>query len=315
MNGKNLILILVALISVVGVILFTRSYLSGLESQSQQAQPTVQTVSTTKILVAKKRLPVGTILNQEHLRWQTWPENALNEAYFKDERKDTKTVEGRVVRSPLSAGEPVTKSALVQQGERGFLAAVLTPGMRAVTVKLSAVAGIGGFVFPGDRVDVILTHTIEVSRRERYTAAETVFQNVRVLAVDQRSVQGEKIQVAKTATIEVTPKMAEKVAMLGRIGDLSLSLRSLAAADDNTLSADPDSPPIPMTMTHTLGHEVSNFLPELNAETPTGTVRINRAGSITTIDTNVTSKAGQKPQVAAVSNQQSQNSNSEGDDL
>lgn len=309
MNAKNLILILVALVGVVGVVLFTRSYLSGIENRSVQVQPTVQQIATTKILVAKRQLPVGTILNQDHVTWQTWPENALNEAYFSNQREDMNTIGGRVVRTPLSTGEPMTRSALVAQGERGFLAAVLTPGMRAVSVKLSAVAGIGGFVFPGDRVDVILTHTIEVSRREKYQAAETIFQNVRVLAVDQRSVQGDKVQVAKTATIEVTPKMAEKVAMLSRIGDLSLSLRSLAANGEGTLSADPDSPPVPVTLTHTMGHEVSNFLPEMNAETPSGTVRINRAGAISTIDT-ATAPTTTNRRVAA-----SEKTDSEGDDL
>lgn len=307
MNAKNLILILVALVGVVGVVLFTRSYLSGLESQSVQVQPTMQQVATTKILVAKRQLPVGTILNQDHVTWQTWPENALNEAYFSNQREDMKTIGGRVVRTPLSAGEPMTRSALVAQGERGFLAAVLTPGMRAVSVKLSAVAGIGGFVFPGDRVDVILTHTIQVSRQEKYQAAETVFQNVRVLAVDQRSVQGDKVQVAKTATIEVTPKMAEKVAMLSRIGDLSLSLRSLAANGESDLTADPDSPPVPITLTHTMGHEVSNFLPEMNAEAPSGTVRVNRGGTISTIDTATTPTSHRR--IAA-----SDNADSEGDD-
>ena len=307
MNAKNLILILVALVGVVGVVLFTRSYLSGLESQSVQVQPTIQQVATTKILVAKRQLPVGTILNQDHVTWQTWPENALNEAYFSNQREDMKTIGGRVVRTPLSAGEPMTRSALVAQGERGFLAAVLTPGMRAVSVKLSAVAGIGGFVFPGDRVDVILTHTIQVSRQEKYQAAETVFQNVRVLAVDQRSVQGDKVQVAKTATIEVTPKMAEKVAMLSRIGDLSLSLRSLAANGESDLTADPDSPPVPITLTHTMGHEVSNFLPEMNAEAPSGTVRVNRGGTISTIDTATTPTSHRRSAA-------SDNADSEGDD-
>ncbi|WP_262694321.1 Flp pilus assembly protein CpaB [Kordiimonas aquimaris] len=291
MNPRNLILITVALIGVVGVVFFTRSFLEDVTRQSQQVQAVTLSAPAARILVAAKELPVGTILTADHTIWQAWPEEGVNEAYFVDGQQKPKDLEGKVVRSPISLGEPMTKSSLVAQGERGFMAAVLSPGMRAATVKLSPVAGIGGFIFPGDRVDVILTHTIEVSRSEKYTAAETVFQNVRVLAVDQRSAaQGDKIQIAKTATLEVTPKMAEKVAMLENIGSLSLSLRSLANAGGDPLDANPDSPPISRTLTHTLGHEVSQFLPEMDAETSAGTIRISRGNQLTTIDTGNASK-------------------------
>jgi len=291
MNPRNLILITVALIGVVGVVFFTRSFLEGVTQQSQQVQAVTLSAPAARILVAAQELPVGTILTTDHTTWQAWPEEGVNEAYFVDGQQKAKDLEGKVVRSPISLGEPMTKSSLVAQGERGFMAAVLSPGMRAATVKLSPVAGIGGFIFPGDRVDVILTHTIEVSRAEKYTAAETVFQNVRVLAVDQRSAaQGDKVQIAKTATLEVTPKMAEKVAMLENIGSLSLSLRSLANSGGNPLDANPDSPPISRTLTHTLGHEVSQFLPEMDAEAPTGTVRVSRGNQLTTVDTGNTSK-------------------------
>lgn len=291
MNPRNLILITVALIGVVGVVFFTRSFLADVTRQSQQVQAVTLSTPAARVLVAAKELPVGTILTAEHFKWQAWPEDGVNEAYFKDGQSKPKDIEGKVVRTPISKGEPMTKSSLVAQGERGFMAAVLSPGMRAATVKLSPVAGIGGFIFPGDRVDVILTHVIEVSRQEKYTAAETVFQNVRVLAVDQRSAaQGDKVQLAKTATLEVTPKMAEKVAMLENIGTLSLSLRSLANNSSDPLDANPDSPPISRTLTHTLGHEVSQFLPEMDAEEPTGTVRISRGNQWTVLETGIKSK-------------------------
>lgn len=286
MNPRSLILIAVALAGVVGVVFFTRSFLAGLQNQASQAQVVSIPASTAKILVAKNDLPVGTIVTADLVTWQPWPENGLNEAYFQEGANKIKDLEGKVVRSPISRGEPVTASSIVAQGERGFLAAVLSAGMRAVTVKLSPVAGIGGFIFPGDRVDVILTHTIEVSRSERYTAAETVFQNVRVLAVDQRSaVQDEKIQIAKTATIEVTPKMAEKVAMLEKIGTLSLSLRSLVNDGSLATSSNPDTPPISKTSSHTLGHEVSQFLPALDAEASTSLVRVSRGNKLSTVET------------------------------
>lgn len=286
MNPRSLILIAVALVGVVGVVFFTRSFLADMQNQASQVQTVSAPVSTAKILVAAKDLPVGTILTSKDVEWQPWPEAGLNDAYFQGGKNKLKEIEGKVVRSPVNRGQPMTASAVVAQGERGFLAAVLTAGMRAVTVKLSPVASVGGFIFPGDRVDVILTHTIEISRSEKYTAAETVFQNVRVLAVDQRSaVQDEKIQVAKTATIEVTPKMAEKVAMLEKLGTLSLSLRSLTSDGMQTAEANPDSPPISRTVSHTLGHEVSRFLPAMDEDTSTNTVRVSRGNKISTIET------------------------------
>ena len=286
MNPRSLILLAVALIGVVGVVFFTRSFLAGVQQQATQVQTVSAPASTSKILVAAKELPVGTILTSEHVAWQAWPEAGLNEAYFQSGKNKLNDIDGKVVRSPINRGEPMTASAIVAQGQRGFLAAVLSPGMRAVTVKPSPVASVGGFIFPGDRVDVILTHTIEVSRSEKYTAAETVFQNVRVLAVDQRSAaQGEKIQIAKTATIEATPKMAEKVAMLEKLGTLSLSLRSLTNDGTATVTANPDSPPVSRTVSHTLGHEVSRFLPEMDREASTNTVRVSRGNKVSTVET------------------------------
>lgn len=295
MNPRGLILILVALVGVVGVVFFTRSFLAGVQQQAQQAQPTYQPAATASVLVASKDLSVGTILSSEHLTWQPWPEKGINKAYFQEGKAALKDIEGKVVRTPLNEGEPLTGSALVAQGERGFLAAILSPGMRAVTIKLSPVAGIGGFIFPGDRVDVILTHTIDISRAERYTAAETVFQNVRVLAVDQRSdTSDDKIQIGKTATLEVTPKMAEKVAMLETIGTLSLSLRSLVTDGSGDVNANPDSPPISRTTSSTLGHEISKFLPQMDAETATGAVRVSRGNRQTMVETGRDAPAGAK---------------------
>ncbi|WP_262691847.1 Flp pilus assembly protein CpaB [Kordiimonas aestuarii] len=287
MNPKSLILIVLAAVGVFAVVMLTRSYLSGIEN-TQTAQVAVKQIDASKVMVAARDLRVGTIVKPEDLTWQAWPESGVNEAYYTSRKRGDedpatpKGLSGQVVRSPLSAGDPVTRSSLVSQGERGFLAAILTPGMRAITVQLSPTSGIGGFVFPGDRVDVILTHAVEKSRTERFNIAETVFQNVRVLGVDQRSAAvGDEVRVAKTATLEVTPKMAEKVAMLESIGALSLSLRSLASGGD-TLLANPDSPPVGNTLSHTMGNEISKFLPSLEVEDKDGTsVRVTRGGNST----------------------------------
>ena len=284
MNPRSLILIIVAAVGVFAVVMLTRSYLGGIERQ-QTAEVAVKRIEAAKVMVAARDLGVGTILKPEDVRWQAWPEEGMNEAYYSshkvgDEAPATpKGLSGRVVRSPLATGEPVTRGSLVSQGERGFLAAILSPGMRAVTVQLSPTSGLGGFVFPGDRVDVILNHTIEKTRTEKYNLSETVFQNVRVLGVDQRTdTVGGDIRIAKTATLEVTPKMAEKMVMLDSIGTLSLSLRSLAANGDTT-DGNPDSPPVGETLSHTMGNEISKFLPALGKQADEGpTVRVTRGG-------------------------------------
>jgi pilus assembly protein CpaB len=143
----------------------------------------------------------------------------------------------------------------VKPGDRSFLAAVLTPGTRAVAVPVNAHSSIAGLVLPGDRVDIILSHRFdnggETQKREIHTASETVLTNVRVIAIDQSTDdQKGKPVVPKTATLEVTPRQAELVTVAMELGKLSLSLRSLAKAEDGTDddgSADdtvPHEPPI-----------------------------------------------------------------------
>jgi pilus assembly protein CpaB len=142
--------------------------------------------------------------------------------------------EGSVARVPLASGEPVTGQKVIKADGAGFMAAVLTPGRRAVGVKLSAQAGAGGFILPNDRVDVIMTR--KLGNTEMGVAAYqavTVLRDVRVLAVDQTSQEeGEsKAIVGKTATLELSAQQAEVLALAEAMGDLSLSLRSLTQSD------------------------------------------------------------------------------------
>src|SRR5690606_7106840 len=123
-----------------------------------------------QVLVATRTLPVGTIIDAEAFRYQPWPEGLVQDAYFVrggDAEVDPSTLIGTVVRSEISAGQPVTQGTLVRPGERGFLAAALGPGMRAVTVGVSVTSGVAGFVFPGDRVDLVLTHELSADSDEQ----------------------------------------------------------------------------------------------------------------------------------------------------
>lgn len=290
MNPRSLILIVLAAIGVVLVVLLTRSFLTSAQQQGRDTQTiAAPKEAAIRILVAKRDLHVGTIITPEDTEWRDWPERGVSEEYFVTKKDKKKTTVGQVVRAPLTKGEPVTKSAIVKQGGRGFLAAILNPGMRAVTVKVSPTSGIGGFIFPGDRVDVIITHSVGLSsgsndtvKEEEFQLAETIFQNVRVLAVDQKSASDDKAKISKTATLEVTPKMVEKVAMISNIGPLTLSLRPLAQGA-GSLPSDPNSPPVGITSSYSTGHEISTFLPNLTEEEGPETIRVTRGSSTTTV--------------------------------
>jgi pilus assembly protein CpaB len=192
-----------------------------------------------EILVAGRDLGVGTFLRAEHLQWKKWPAEGLSTEFMVKDKRDPKDLEGAVVRSRLVAGEPITAFRVVHPGEQGFLAAVLDPAKRAVSVPVDATSGIAGFVFPGDLVDVLLSFKVkekvtEGGERTRYFS-ETLLENIRVLAIDQRIESSDGVaKVPKTATLEVTPKQAERITIGLQVGALALSLRGLTSGDDTT---------------------------------------------------------------------------------
>jgi pilus assembly protein CpaB len=185
------------------------------------------------------------------------------------------------VRRAIAAGEPVSIGRLIKPGSRGFLAAVLRPGYRAVSLRINATSSISGLVFPGDRVDVILTHTVNARR-----VSETVLTNVRVIAIDQQT--NDQIQaprVGKHATFEVTPKQAEMFSVLTDMGKLSLSLRSLAKdeAELERIARSGEPPAEPETKngkTHTWSSEVSHLLRQRTVENQQ-VVQVIRGGNTT----------------------------------
>jgi pilus assembly protein CpaB len=242
MDRKKVILLVCALLIAAVTAFMARSMFAGGGAPKAVAQKPVPT--GPQVIVATRALPVGTIITADAFRYQPWPKELIEEAYFmkKDGEPDaTEKLIGTVVRNPITAGQPITQGSLVSPGDRGFLAAALGPGMRAVSVPVSALTGVSGFVFPGDRVDLVLTQNISPDNGENNRAAglafkvsETVIRNLRVLAVDQRSAptvdeKGNTVPSKyKLVTLEVTPRIAEKIAVAQTIGTLSLSLRSLA---------------------------------------------------------------------------------------
>lgn len=238
MTPRTLIVAIVALVLAGATAFFVKGWLNHERASLYASLPkNHREDDSPKVLVARKALPAGLILSAEHLAWRAWPRDGIAKSYIVQGKSKitSRSLYGAVVRRAVGAGEPVTEDRVVKPGERGFMAAVLTPGMRAVTVPVTATSGIAGFVFPGDRVDLILAHNYQTGKgadRQVNRASETLLTDVRVLAVDQKTTSKDgKAIVAKTATIEVTPKQAEIVALSVRLGELSLSLRSLRRKD------------------------------------------------------------------------------------
>ncbi|MGZ8998534.1 MAG: Flp pilus assembly protein CpaB, partial [Allosphingosinicella sp.] len=188
MDFKKIALLVGALIIAGVTAVMAKNMFSGSTAPQAVAGPAVPV--GPQVLVATRTLPVGTIINAEAFRYQPWPDGLVQSAYYvrgSEGAVEPASLIGTVVRNEISAGQPVTRGALIRPGERGFLAAALGPGMRAVTVGVSVTSGVAGFVFPGDRVDLVLTQEVEGGGDgSPLRVSETIIRNIRVLAVDQR---------------------------------------------------------------------------------------------------------------------------------
>jgi pilus assembly protein CpaB len=259
MDLRRIIVLLIALVAAGGTAMYARSWIAGQQAVQAVAAPAPKE-EIHEVLVADSNLPAGTFLKPQHLRWQRWPTDDVPNSYVLKGVRSNEEMIGAVVRKRITTGEPITDGAVVKPGERGFLAAVLNPGMRAVSVPINPTSSNSGLIFPGDRVDLILTHSLVTNEAEGSIrrVSETVLSDIRIIAMgaetrdDPR--QGEANEKAKTATFEVTPRQAEEVALLTELGKLSLSLRSLAAPTSEEVAA------LPETSSMTWDRDVSNVL-------------------------------------------------------
>jgi pilus assembly protein CpaB len=211
------------------------------DASAQPAQVAILTVAHT--------VNAGNLLKSEDLTSADLSAAATPDGGLPDKPDVRRDLVGGMVRHSLSAGDVLRAADVMRPGDHGFLAAVLQPGMRAVTVGVDAVSGTAGLIWPGDRVDVILTQQMDEASLPpgRRVAAETVLQNVRVIAIDRLLVEGAvsgapQTEGARTVTLEVTAEQAERVQVAGRIGRLSLTVRSADQPVAQTLHT--ETPPI-----------------------------------------------------------------------
>lgn len=240
MDVRKIILLVGALLVAAVTAFMARSLIVGSAAPGANAlgAPAPQ-VNGPEVLVATRALPIGTILDATAVKFQPWPQELVDpKAYFVKGQGETdlKKLQGTVVRFAITAGQPLTQGALVKPGDRGFLAAALGPGMRAVTVPVSTQSAVAGFVFPGDRIDLMLTQSVPGGGDgPPLKVTETVLKNLRVLATDQRTDNtvddnGKTVvRTYSTVTVEATPKLAEKIAVTQNLGGtLTVALRSIA---------------------------------------------------------------------------------------
>ncbi len=273
MKPARIIVICVAAVAAIGLALVVRAM--GSPSNSPTAVATAAAVPArpmAKVLVAAKDLQPGQRLTEADLAWKEWPVDEVNPAFITDGTTPIPAVEaaesaapaaarpegavasvtraatnlttggakadyvGSVVREPILAGEPIVGRKIVRAGDSGYMAAYLEPGMRAMAIRVTVETAAGGFILPGDRVDVLLTRETTLSNmgaqegdRSKF-ASSTVMQNIKVLAIDQSTRAGDDEQavVGATATLEVGPRDAEALALAKSEGELSLVLRSYA---------------------------------------------------------------------------------------
>jgi pilus assembly protein CpaB len=192
---------------------------------------TAERITTRDVLVAASDIKSGEILSPENLRWEAWPEANLNEAFITREKRPTAMTDlsGTFVNTPFVTGEPIREARLMATNAN-LLSNKLAAGKRAVAVKVSAESTAGGFILPGDRVDVIRTSTAPGGEGESpQNSSHIIISNVRVLAIDQTAVQTpDGIVIGKTATLEVAPDAAELITAAEASGMLSLALRAVA---------------------------------------------------------------------------------------
>ncbi|WP_072395048.1 Flp pilus assembly protein CpaB [Hyphomicrobium sp. CS1GBMeth3] len=206
-------------------------------------------VASSEVLVARSDIGLGHITTDSTFQWQPWPKEAVTAGYITRSSAPNAIADlaGSIARAPVMKGEPITHQKLVKAGQGGVLAAILPVGMRAISTRIKEETAVGNLILPNDRVDVILIRRVRNRSGQEDYVSDLLFGNVRVLAIGQEIEikEGKKTAgSASTATLELTARQAELLALSNSMGEISLSLRSIADLDVNqgpTEGADPST--------------------------------------------------------------------------
>ena len=224
MGGRNAIILAIAVIIGIAAVFFANAYFSGVEERQERI---AEEQALRRIVVATQPMEFGTILNQENLRLQNFPAQSVPEGAFASIEEAMR--DGRVALRPIVPGEPILRDKVSGPDGRAVLSALLPDGMRAVSVPVSAVTGVSGFVRPNDLVDVILTRQIPgPGATGQDLMADVIMEGVQVLAIDQvRNEDATEPSVGNTAVLLVDLFGAQKLILAQRVGQLSLALRNV----------------------------------------------------------------------------------------
>jgi pilus assembly protein CpaB len=239
MNVARIVVLTIAL-SAGGVAAYLAS---GIDSKPPAPAGPVAQLQTVDILVAKSDIGLGQTLTSNDMIWQSWPASTTSGSFIRrSDRPDaTNQIAGSIARAPFVAGEPIREAKLVKADGSGFMAAILQSGYRAVSTEISAETGAAGFILPNDRVDVMMTRRLKNQANPSapdVVLTEIVLANVRVLAIDQapKEKEGTNNVIGRTVTLELKPEQATSLASSRQAGTLSLALRSIADANQVTVS-------------------------------------------------------------------------------
>ncbi len=236
---RNILFVVIALVAAVGAGWIIRSQLQSTPEPEQKpevkTEPEPPKPATIDVLVARERIRVGDILSESDVGTEAWPVGSVAAPFFRASQTKPAELAGRAARQGFAEGQPLVRAHLVEAGDRGFLATVLEPGTRAISISTTATSGVAGLIYPGDRVDVLLTRRA----RDDNSVSQELLSDIRVVAVGQQlaPASGEGGSGSRgdasggVVTLEVTPKEARRLAVAKRAGEIQLSLRSFAQRD------------------------------------------------------------------------------------
>jgi pilus assembly protein CpaB len=224
MGGRNLLFVGLAVALGLIAVILANSYFRGVETRQQRV---AQEQRLARIVVATRPLEFGEPLTNENLRLANFPASSVPDGAFRSVEDATRG--GRVALRPIVVNEPVLSDKVSGADGRAVLASNLAPGMRAVSIPVNAVAGVSGFIRPGDVVDILLTRSIPGSEGNENMMTDVILDRVKVLAIDQNPNEKDtKPKVGKTAVVEVDLYQAQKLVLAQKLGALSLALRNVA---------------------------------------------------------------------------------------